>query len=462
MLSHRTKDILFIITAGLLLCWLGFYNNFPFVFYDTGAYMYCGFSGTVPHDRPIFYGLILRHISMKDSLWLVILFQGLIVSLSAYYYFRFFVEKEFRNYFFLIYIFLITFFTGASMHVSQLLPDVFAAVALMNYGLLVLSGKLKTRDLIIISALLFISISVHNSHMTICLLLSILISILFCFRRIRRSWTFLSLRRLIYIWSFLIASYLVVSATHLSYGGKFTMAQGKEVFMISRLCDMEILQEYLEEKCPDHHYKLCQYKDSIPWDYLWDYNQSPLYKMGGWGSNLPEYRAILIDLFTTPKYLIKYLSRSFECSFKLFFNFDTGDTPLQNEGTATFTEIHHHFPMHEREYFTSKQSAGRLNFDPLNRVQWYLIGISLFLSIWLLFLRIPKKFRYLILFFLMSLWVNALICGSLSGIYSRYQSRVIWLLPLPLILFLASQEPLKRRLRKAIGQVEKNNSPHGN
>ena len=53
-------------------------NGFPILFSDVGTYIASGFNKFVPIDRPIIYGLFLRHTSLAHSLWFVIISQALI------------------------------------------------------------------------------------------------------------------------------------------------------------------------------------------------------------------------------------------------------------------------------------------------------------------------------------------------------------------------------------------------
>ena len=70
--------------ATIISCLAAFYNQFPLVYPDTGTYINSGFMGEVPQDRPIFYGLFLRHISLHHSLWFVILAQAYFCSILIY------------------------------------------------------------------------------------------------------------------------------------------------------------------------------------------------------------------------------------------------------------------------------------------------------------------------------------------------------------------------------------------
>jgi hypothetical protein len=43
--------------------------------------------------------------------------------------------------------------------------------------------------------------------------------------------------------------------------------------------------------------------------------------------------------------------------------------------------------------------------------------------------------------------INAFVCGALSGSFSRYQARVVWLLPLVAIVSLIERYQRRLRLR---------------
>ncbi|MFC2112805.1 hypothetical protein ACFLTA_06000 [Bacteroidota bacterium] len=445
--NSRIRTIFYLLATGLLLCFWGFYNKYPLVFPDTGTYLLSGFTNVVPKDRPLIYGLFLRHASLAETLWLVIWVQGILVSILVFYYFKYLSPtRKFLPLFF-IYIFLITFFTGASVNVSQLIPDVFTPMSVLSMGLLIFVKELKIRDLIIVSALLVLSTSVHTSHVLSMTMFTVLLSVGFLFKKVRSFFPFLKYQRIILIWALIIFTYLSVSTIHYGFSGEFTLSKGKHVFLMGRLIDMEIVNDYLKENCDDHDYKLCEFKDIVIWDFLWE-SQSPLYKTGGWEDSKEEYTTIIRDIFTTPKYLKIFMMKSIESSFIQFFNYETGDTPRQAQNSAPYGVITRFMPGQVKAYLSSKQCNDRLDFTFLNNYQNYLIVLSLLISILLLILKIPVKSKMLIIYILVSLYINAGVCGTFSGISPRYQSRVIWLLPLPIILTLANKHTFKMLLGK--------------
>ena len=77
----RWLPTLFILLLGSLIAVsAGVYNGFPLVTSDSGTYINSAINYTVPADRPIVYGLFIRVTSLNFSLWLVIFFQGLLLT----------------------------------------------------------------------------------------------------------------------------------------------------------------------------------------------------------------------------------------------------------------------------------------------------------------------------------------------------------------------------------------------
>ena len=451
--KESIQDSVLVLIGGIILCFMGFYNTFPYVYNDCGTYIGSGFDLKVPIDRPIFYGLFIRHVSLLTSLWLVILVQGLMVSLILFYYFKYLSGTSRFRIYYIAFIELITFFTSASFHVSQLIPDIFTPVSILSLGLLLLVRDMKTRDVVITSIILIISVAVHNSHFLIITILLFLFTVLYFIQRFRKKLyhLFISGKRIVCTWIVVMFTFLMVCTVHSCLGGGFALSRAGPVFLIARLHDMGILEPYLKENCGKYHYRICEYKDKLPWDLLWDYDSSPLYKLGGWDSPQiqEEFKAIIKDIMTSPRYGHLYIIRAVESAFTQFFCFSTGDSPPQRQGSPSYIAISVHFPASLKAFMCSHQWTQTLNFTFINEFQKYITGICLifYLTCFLYPLKF-KRFNRVILFILAGMFINAFICGAFSTVLERYQSRVIWLMPLPLFLIMANKELFLDKLRK--------------
>lgn len=455
-MNNRPLKLLYLLVAALFLCFAGFNNRFPFVYPDTGAYIGSGWAKFVPNDRPIFYGLFMRHSSLGDSLFLVIFVQGLLVSLLIYFWFQYFNNSKWKLPLFLTFIFLITFFTGASLNVSQLIPDIFAATMIMSITLLLFAAELSMRDMVIISGLCILSMVVHNSHIYIGIICFLAYCGLLIFKNLRPCFLAYEIRwkRMALVSGLFAFSIFLIPAVHAAYGGGWTLSNGKNVFMMGRLVQLGIVTEHLQEACPEKGYKLCDYVENPLHGFLWDYENSPLYKTGGWEANKKEYGKIIRDIFSKPRFLTLFILRSLEATFQQFFHFDLGDTTIwQPKESSAYWHVEEFLPDQIRNYKSSLQHQQQLDFTLTNVHQRYLLGFALLLSILLLTTSfISGRQKLLIGFILICLLANAAICGSLSGVLFRYQCRVMWLLLLPLFVILGNREVA----RKLVSHIKTN------
>ncbi len=404
----------------------------------------------MPGDRPIVYGLFIRYISMLESLWFVIYVQGLMVSYVFYTLFSlFFTSHKKLVLAFISYVFLITFFTGASVNVSQLIPDIFTPVVIIATIIFLISDKLLPRQILMLFIISVIGIASHNSHLLLVLgliVLYYLYSFISKSIELRKN----ALRHLLIFLPLLITSALLNNVISVTLGKGFSPPNGSHVFLMGHFLEIGLLDRYLDETCETKKYKICAYKENIPANFLWDFDNSPLYKTGGWEANKAEYNAIIIDMLTTPKYLKKLIIKSISNGFQQLFTFDTGDTPRLPDDQPANLAVKSIFKDEFRAYQASKQYGGRLDYTLLNNMQKYVSAISLFAS--LLFLLVPlpisNNIRNITVFIIGALILNAFICAGLSGVVARYQSRVIWLLPIPVLIAFFQSKFVSRHLNE--------------
>jgi len=434
-LRRKLNQLFSIVISALILCLVACYNTYPLTFNnDTGMYINSGFSGRVANDRPILYGLFIFFFSLQQSLWLVIFVQSLMVSTILFYYFKYFTCNINYIPYFIAFVGLISLCMAASFEVSWLMPDVFTSILILCLGLLIFKNDIIIRDLIVVSFLLILSIGVHNSHFFIYIGLCIIVFAGFLIKKTRKAHDNLNLnfKRLAFIISLGISSYFITGGIHYFYGGTFKSSRGGAIFLMSNLVEMGILDSYLNDNCAKHNFTLCAYRDSIPNNFLWEEN-SPIYKTGGWARNEKEYSTIIYNILTTPKYLKTFIFKSMVYTVKQFFNYDVIDI---NKPSDVINEaIMGNFNQEYNNFLRARQNNDKISFGLINFTQNIIVGICLFLYITILVLnKTTTEFKLLLIFILIALFLNAWVCSTFSGVFSRYQSRVTWLLPLPLFL----------------------------
>lgn len=426
------KKFIFVLIGAIILCQMAFYNLFPLTYSDTGTYMSSGFTGQVPADRPIVYGLFIRHSSLATTLWAVIFSQALIVSYLIHCVIEAYVTKYNKAVFFFSTILILVFTTGISQKVCTLMPDIFAATSGLSLILLCTKNNLKTHQLICIGIIYIFSNVVHYTHANIALLSIIVLGVLLLFKKIDKD--YLNWKRLSVLLGLTVISLFLTPTIHYFHKGGFVTSKGKHVFLTGKLIQNGILVDFLKTHCDKNKYPLCPYKDSIAMgDFLWD-GKSPLYKTGGWQDSEVEYNRMLGDLFRSPHHLMMFIYKSVESTLTQFFSFQT-DVYYENYPLGVggpYYQIEQYFNHQIADYLGSKQNQGRLDYKDLSARQNVLIWCCFILLIFFLCNKnkLKPSFFIILLVCLAFLFFNAAICGSLSLPNCRYQSRVIWLLPL--------------------------------
>lgn len=440
-------SFLVILFGALILCYYAFYNMFPLVFSDTGTYINSGFKGVVPIDRPIVYGLFIRHTSLATSLWFVVFVQGIIISYLIYCLVKAFIRNQNHHFVFGLIICALTFTTCVSQKVSTLMPDIFAAAGCLCMILLIVKNELSTLNKVLIAILLLLSGLVHYSHGYISIITILLLIILNIFKVLNRQ--FIPIRNLFICLALIILSLILAPTISYVYGGGFKTSRSAHVFLTERLVQNGIMRSFLQENCATNKYKLCAYKDDIEHiDLMWGAD-SPIEKIGGWNNCKTELNQLLSDIFHSPKYLIMFVYKTIESSFKEFFSFQTDvrfENIPQGEGSAPDVLIKENFSHQRKEYLESFQNIGTLDYKDLNSRQNILIWLSFIMILWYAF---KLKDIYIqqwsiILICVIYLYFNALICGGLSIPNPRYQSRVFWIIPLIFLIFTIENKFLQK------------------
>lgn len=444
--QHR---ILSVWLGALILCAPALLNNFPFLYADTGTYLSCGFHGTVSDIRPVTYALFIRHVSLMESLWLVILVQALIVSWSIHTFFRACSEKPvgIRP---LAAILILTLTTGIGEVTGMLMPDFFTAVMILC-GAILLFGKNIVRWRFALTSLLFwLAVASHHSNAYIFFFLLLTLLLLWIIRRWKRQTGAISLRGLVLTLGLALAGYFTIPVLHWTYSGEFFWSKAKSVFLTNRVNQMGLLKPFLQENCGSHDYRLCAYKDELPNEFLWDPN-SPLAKTGGWAANDAEYGRMLGDFFRQPRYAKKFFIKTLENGFMQFFTFEGKVIFKEREEGYPFQVMRDVLPEFIPSIQRSLQYQDQWSSNFTNTLQRFLVFGSFLLLIYIFIFnaKVDQTAVQASLagYICLALLANALVCSGISMVDMRFQYRVIWLLPL-FTIWLAGELNLYERISR--------------
>ncbi len=423
--------------CALILLLPAFFNGYPILNPDDNTYLLSGFLPDTPIDRPIAYGLLLRLMSGNGaSLWGAVIGQAWCMAWLLHHIIASVTGSQ-RP---LTQIFLVAALAGLSPVAwisGVLLPDICSTIAAMSLAL-ILFGNIRRRSTTITLFTVFsLAIYTHFSHIlifTVLLLIVLLFRKAFFASRVRRGRSRAASLALLLVW----AGILTMGSA---------LSKSKYAFAVAAMHGQGLLKPYLDDYCPVTHYPLCDYKDRLPAtsdDLLWD-ARSPLQQGGGWMAHKEECRAIYTGSLTRGKYIRAHIQASLRATMLQTTSFGLGDgwTPFDTSSPLAVT-IHHYLPGDWSAFCRSRQqrddltpAVGLLNLL-INTAVICSVGVIIFFALGFR-RRIPAQLWRMSIFFALLILLNNWDCATFSVVNGRYGCRVIWLLPLIAMLFIAVQ-----------------------
>lgn len=456
-------NLLIVLTGTMILMIISMFNGYPLVYSDTAAYIYSGFDKFIPMGRPITYGLFIYLFSFKISLWFVVIVQNLITAFIIFEICSLVIETSKLSLYYLVIILFLTFFTGIGWYSNQIMPDMFAPLFFLLVFLLLYSPRLGFWKYLTYSVLLLTSLVVHFSHILLVIAITIIIiAIEYPLARKGKSFTpVFPLKRVLIVTGLIISAWIILPAINYLTEKKFIVSTGSHVFLMAHLADTGILEKFLKENCGKEKYRdctICNYKDSLPTNlsaFMWD-SKGVLEKTGGWAGSEEQYNKIVKGMLRDPKYLTMNILKSFTYGCHQLFKNDIGQGLTANTITSgNAVQIRWRFPYELNNFLNCKQNQWGgyyMNFKPLNTVNLILNIISLFCLLFIFYTPLWRKINTTTLKFLIysliAILINSFITAGLNSPTERFQARVVWMLPMALLIILFTEMPrIKETIR---------------
>jgi hypothetical protein len=429
------------------------WNGFPLIFFDTSAYVLEGLGHFFLVERAPVYAEFLFLAGARFSLWPAVIVQALISSYMILETARAEVPK-------LTLAGLATiggalsFFTGIAWYVGQVEPDIFTPVVILGaYLLLFRSGRLGRAQLCWITGLTGLAVACHPSHLGLLAGLVICAVLLKSARRWKAYLPGPDLKR---------GAIALVTAICLIVGGNFVLtgklfiSKSGSVFLFARLMQDGIVQRLMNDTCPpqgETHWRLCAFKNRLPKSanaWLWG-ERSGFHALGGFANQAQQVEDGWIVIESLKRYPMMHLRAAISDSLTQFLQFKTGDgiEPQQFIAEPNFRRV---IPDQIPAYREARQQRGKIRFKTLNLIH-VPVGVMSVLGLLLLLQRAAVRRDgdggLLPALVLLGLIGNAIICGTFSNPHDRYQSRIIWLPSLVLLLAVARD----RRALQSVPEV---------
>ena len=437
MAERRRREVLIwsatIAVMALVLLAPALWNRFPLIYPDTGGYLERPLLGTLEMGRSALYGAFLL-AGAPLHFWPNIVIQALLMAWLIVLVLR---AHGFATPMLALGIAIVlALTTSLPWFASQLMPDVlFPAGVLAIYLLMFHATTLRISQR---AALVILIVFAVASHMALLGLALGLVLVLFLLRTvpiIRIPPVRAGLPTLA-----LALGLLAAPLSNLAITGTFSFTPGGASFFFNRLVEDGIVTRYLDKKCPDPTLRICAYRADISTgydDWLWK-NDTPFWKLGGWqGYSDEQRRIILATLASDP---VAHLTTALRATVLQFGSFETEVAVLAGENGYTIGTIRDRLPSLYPALMAARQQAAPFNVGPLNVIHIPAAGLSILgLAGALIFRRnLPDRAIALAATVVFALLINAAVCGVFSHAADRYQSRLVPIAPLALMIIALS------------------------
>jgi hypothetical protein len=434
------RPIIGIAVVTLMFLGVAIWNGFPLVFYDTGAYLVEGLRGAFLVERSPVYSLFLAGAGSAVSLWPVIALQSALTAYVIWEVARIEVPGLTTAGFCAIG-FGLTLLTGIGWYTAQVEPDCMTALVVLGaYLLLFRAPRLGRRRIGLIAFITGLAVACHPSHMGLIgglLIVGAAWRLLFHFFP-RRTPVGLPQMRLLPAVSALVLALVLTLASNLALAHALFLSRSGSVFVFGRLMQDGIVKKVLDDSCVNgaKPYVLCDYRDRLaPTANAWLWGNNPGFKaQGGFRGGQEEDSRIILESFK--RYPFLNLRMAVYDSVLQFFMFKTGDG-IESQERILKPGIQSMMPRQLHAYLEARQQRKLIRFQDINMVH-VTVGMLSLLGLLLLLNHAALRRRWdeaaLPGLVLLALIGNAIICGTFSNPHDRYQSRLIWVPGLVLLL----------------------------
>ncbi len=423
------------------MTWPALYNGFPLMYPDTLDYVKAGRPvalALLRHRRSSYYGLRsliyslgILPFHLGGTIWPIIAMQCLLTSFVLWMVVRSIVPNKTASRFLVLMLFL-SLFSSLSWHGSYAMPDILGPDLYLCVYLLVFARNTLSRiERWAVYLIAWWAIDSHASHLPIVLCLCLLLALLAMFRsKPLRSYLRIA-GELTAILALAIGAQLALN-TFLY--GKSSLNGTRPPFLTARLVADGPGRWYLQNDCGVPKWEMCKYVNRLS-DPSGTTNRFLWAADGVWMSATvdSQQRILRQDTPFAIAVLRTYPVAQFEKSAANFFRQLTSFR-LEDLGrhSVVVDHIGEVLPKAQWQYFESRQAHNQLPASLFTSIQYGVVVLS-FLSLfaflpWLWRSRPPRLLR-IGLVILSTVTINALFTSTLSMVASRYESRVIWLVP---------------------------------
>jgi len=428
------------------MTWPALYNRYPVLYPDSISYLEGGrlvaraiflhkFS-TNYGGRSLIYGLGILPLHWNITPWPVVALHAFLTAYLIWLVVRSIVPRRtVMSYFALV--IPLSLFTSLGWFVSLITPDILGPVLYLSIYLLVFAGEtISPRERMAVVLIASWAVASHITHLILasglCFLLA---AVLVLQRQPVRSWVGV-ISKVAMIILLAASAHL---ALHMYLYGRPSLTGRRPAFLLARVIADGPGRWYLQHHCGEVRFAICDHVQQIRSDMSTD---DFLWEQGGiWqGASLAtqerlrteETAFVLATLRTYPRAELTIAARNFWEQLTTFALYGYGPDPWISEA------FDRALPGERWRYLQTRQAQGALPAEFSTTAQNWMVITALGLIGALSMFRwrhLSPQLVGLTVIIVSITIANAFVTGVFSNVEDRYQSRVIWLLPLLAGLF---------------------------
>ena len=456
-----------VLVGALLMTWPALYNRYPLLYPDSMSYLEDGrlvaralFLHKFSADyggRSFIYCLGILPFHWNVTPWPIVALNALLTAYVIWLVVRSISPQQTVTRY-LALILALSVFTGLGWFVSIIMPDILGPVLYLCIYLLVFARESLSRgERLTLMLIAWWAVASHVTHLMLASGFCLLFLALSVFRRSMRQWL-AGIAEVAMVVLIAAAAHL---ALHTFLYGEPSLNGKRPPFLMARVIADGPGRLYLQQHCGDMKLMICHYLPDIPNDvneFLWNLD-------GAWQRASPATRErlreeegpfVLATLKAYPREELCVSATNFRNQLMTFGLWDYGPNQWVSD---VFEKV---LPGARANYLKTRQAQRTLPDEFSSSAQeWAVAAALVLIGILMPFIwrrGRPRVFGLtaVIVFVVIA---NALVTGVLANVEDRYQSRVIWLVPLLAAVFVL--EWLDHRTRRIAGESKLGESKLG-
>ena len=423
--------------GALAMLWPAIYNRFPMLYPDSMTYLADGSTvarAVFLHQlsdyygmRSFIYSLGILPLHWTRNPWPIVILNALLTAWVVWLVVRSIVPRR-TAIAYLLLVLPVSLLTSLSWYVSLVMPDILGPLLYLSVYLLVFARESLSRlDRIALYPLVWWAIASHTTHLLLVSGLCVLLLPLAFARSGRRE----QRRALGEIAICIVLAACSHLALHKYLYGEASLNGERPPFLTARIIADGPGRRYLEEHCVEKTWVICSHVHNLTDDvdnFLWAPD-------GIWQTASPDDRKLLVQqesafvAATFRAYPLQQTERSLFNFWHQLLDFGLDDL---DPSTYVLDDFATTMPAAKPHYLASRQVRDEMPLDRFTSIQNVTVAVSLAIVAGLLLLAWRNRRTLLLeLSFVIIAMVlaNAFVTGAMSMVDPRFESRVIWLIP---------------------------------